>query len=252
MSQLNGKVSIITGAASGIGLQTAMLFAKEGAKVFIGDFNEAGASETIRMIKNTGGEADFVTTDVSKSADVKNLVDKTIARYGKLDVIFNNAGIEGKIASIVDTSEVEWDRILIVNLRGVFLGMKYAIPAMIKNGGGSIISTASIAALVGIENIPAYSASKGGIIALTRVAAVETFKYNIRVNCICPGFIDTPMVDRFVGGNAETKASYSAAQPRGHFGKTENIAQVALFLASDASSFVNGQALVADDGYTAR
>jgi len=252
MPQLQGKVAIITGAASGIGRETALLFAKEGAKVLLADFNEVGAVETVGMIKKASGEADFIKVDVSEASDVENMVKKAVSKWGKLDIIFNNAGIEGKLVSIADTAEADFDRIVAVNLKGVFWGMKYAIPAMIKNGGGSIISTSSIAALVGIENIPVYSATKGGVIALTRAAAVENFKNNIRVNCICPGFIQTPMVDRFIGDNPEAKAGYAAAQPRGHFGKPENIAQAALFLASDASEFVNGHAMVVDDGFTAR
>lgn len=249
MGRLDGKVAVITGAASGIGRATALLFAAEGAKVVAADWHEgAGVAEEIR--KN-GGQCVFVKTDVSQPDDVQRMVNTAVDTYGRLDVIFNNAGVEGEQAPTADCTLENFDRVIAVNLKGVFLGMKYAIPAMLKNGGGSIVNNASVAGMVGFAGVPAYCASKGGVIQLSKTAALEYAKQNIRVNAICPGVISTPMVERFVGDNEQTRAAFEALEPVGHFGKPEEVAQLALFLASDESSFCTGAPFVVDGGFIA-
>lgn len=247
MGRLEGKVAIVTGAGSGIGKATALLFAREGAKVVCADIK--GADETASAI---GDNALAVTADVSQSADVRAMVDAATSRFGRLDVIFNNAGIEGEQAPTADASEENFDRVIAINLKGVFLGMKYAIPAMLANGGGSIINTASVAGLVGFPNIPAYCASKGGVIQLSKTAALEYATQGIRVNAICPGVIWTPMVERFTGGTEEAREQFAAIEPVGRMGSADEVAAMALYLASDESSFVTGAALPIDGGFTAR
>ncbi len=252
MAKLSGKVALITGSGSGIGRATAILFAKEGAKVAVVDYVVEGGEKTVEMIKKGGGEAIFVKADVSKSADVQNAIAATVAKYGKLDVLYNNAGIEGALAPIADSTEENFDKVISINLRGVFLGMKYGIIQMLKQGGGVIISTASVAGLVGAPNMTAYSASKGGIVQLTKTAALEYATQNIRINCICPGAIWTPMLERFTGGNEEARKQMEASEPVGRIGKPEEIAQAALFLASDDASFVTGVPLPVDGGIIAQ
>jgi len=249
--RLKDKVATITGAGSGIGRATAILFAKEGAKVVVADYVAEGGEETVRMIKDVGGEASFTKTDVSKSEDVKTMLDFTVKIYGRLDVLFNNAGIEGEMAPTADCSEENFDRVIAVNLRGVFLGLKYGIPLMLQQGGGVIINTSSVAGLVGFANLPAYNASKGGVIQLTRTAALEYATQNIRVNAICPGVIWTPMLER-VAPTEEAQKQFAEIEPVKRMGKPEEIAAAALFLASDESSFVTGVAFPVDGGYIAQ
>jgi len=252
MGKIDGKVAIITGASSGIGKATAILFAQEGAKVIVADVADELGEETVKLINEGGGRAIFVHTDVSKAEDVKNLVKTAVDTYGRLDIIFNNAGIEGVSVDTANYPENIFDKVLAVNLKGVWLGIKYAVPELLKNGGGSIINTASVAGLVGFAGLSAYNATKGGIIQLTKTAALEYAKQNIRVNCIAPGVIETPMVDRFLKGQPEAKAAFVQIEPVGRFGKPEEIAKAALFLASDDSSFVTGTVLVVDGGLTAQ
>jgi NAD(P)-dependent dehydrogenase (short-subunit alcohol dehydrogenase family) len=252
MGKLDGKVAIITGAASGIGKATAILFAQEGAKVVVADITDDLGEETVKMINKSGGKAIFVHVNISKAEDVENMIKTTVKAYGRLDIIFNNAGIEGASADTANYPENIFDKVVAVNLKGVWLGIKYAVPELLKNGGGSIINTTSVAGLVGFASSSAYSASKGGIIQLTKTAALEYAKQNIRVNCIAPGVIDTPMIDRIIKDHPEVEEALIQAEPIGRLGKPEEIAQAALFLASGDSSFVTGTVLVVDGGLTAK
>lgn len=252
MGKLEGKVSIITGAGSGIGKSTAILFAKEGSKVVVVDCVVEGGKKTVDLINKDGGEAIFIEADVSKSADVQRAITSTVDKYGKLDILYNNAGVEGILAPIHESTEENFDRVISINLRGVFLGMKYGIIQMLKQGGGVIISTASVAGLIGFPNITAYCASKGGVVQLTKTAALEYATQNIRINCICPGIIWTPMLERFTGGDEETKKQFTAMEPVGRMGKPEEVAQAVLFLASDDASFVTGVPFPVDGGYIAQ
>ncbi len=251
MGLLDNKVAIVTGAASGIGKATAALFAGEGAKVVAADWSDAQGSEAVEAIKASGGDAVFVRVDVAQPEDVRAMIEKASDFYGGLDVIFNNAGVEGDQGLTADCSVENWDRVIGINLKGVFLGMKYAIPEMLKRGGGSIINNASVAGIVGFRGLPAYCASKGGVIQLSKTAALEYAAQGIRVNAICPGVIWTPMVERFVGDNAEARKAFEAMEPVGHFGSPEDIAAMALFLASDQSRFCTGAPFVVDGGFVA-
>ncbi|MCL5046783.1 MAG: SDR family oxidoreductase [Actinobacteria bacterium] len=251
--KLDGKVAVITGAGSGIGRATALLFAQEGARVVVADLAVDGGEETVRLIAAQGGRSSFIRTDVASAESVANLINGTISRYERLDIIFNNAGID-LAHPVTETSEEVWDKTIAVNLKGVFLGCKYAIHQMIKNGGGSIVNTASVLALVASPNQAAYCASKGGVLALTRQIAFDYARYNIRANCICPGDVLTPMQQRFLAESKDPQAtleSLSRRYPMGRFANPEEIACAALYLASDDSSFVTGVALPVDGGLTA-
>jgi len=250
--KLQDKVAVITGAGSGIGQATALLFAEEGAKVVVADYSVEGGEETVKLVKEKSGEAIFVAVDVSRAADVQKMIKTAIDKYGRLDILHNNAGIIGPLGPTENVSEADWDRVLSVNLKGVFLGSKYAIPHMLKQGGGVIINTASIAGLVGLTNIPAYCASKGGVVSLTKAIALEYARKNIRVNCICPGAIKTPMLYRVTGAQLEAEKLPCEDQPIGRCGEPEEIARAALYLACEQSSFVTGTALIVDGGLTAQ
>ena len=247
--RLKSKVAIVTGAGSGIGEATALAFAKEGARVTVADVVDSAGNETVEQIRATGGDAIYVHTDVTSASDIQGMVSATISNYGKLDVLFNNAGIAMRLA-VADLPEEDWDRCIDINLKGAYLGSKYAIPAMMVNDGGSIINTASIYGIVGGPNRAAYVASKGGIVNLTRGMALDYADSNIRVNCICPGYTDTPIIQNIV----ETPTKYQALveqHPMGRLAKPLDIAYGALYLASDESAFVTGIALPIDGGYTA-
>jgi len=249
MGALDGKVAIITGAASGIGRATAELFAKEGAQVAAADWHAQEGEAVAGELRRGGADATFVQVDVSSSDDVQRMVRTAVETYGRLDVLFNNAGIEGDQAPTADCTLENWDRVIGVNLKSVFLGMKYAIPELIKGGGGAIINNASVAGLVGFPGIPAYCASKGGVIQLTKTAALEYAKQNIRVNAICPGVIATPMVERFVGGDPARQQAMESLEPVGRLGRPEEVAQLVLFLASDAAPFCTGAPFIIDGGF---
>jgi len=248
MGKLDGKVALITGSGSGLGRATALLFAKEGAKVVVADCAPAGGQETVRMIKETGGEAVFIESDVSKAADAERMVKTAVDTYERIDILYNNAGIEGTVALTAELTEEDWDRVIDTNLKGVFLGSKYAIPVMLNQGGGVIINTASVAGLVGsAERLP-YCASKAGVIHSTKTMAVEYARQNIRVNCICPGLIQTPQSEYLIPADDAARQSFMQSFPFRRMGRPDEIAQAALFLASDSSSFVNGATLVVDSG----
>jgi NAD(P)-dependent dehydrogenase (short-subunit alcohol dehydrogenase family) len=247
---LAGRVALITGGASGIGRATALLFAREGAAVSVADLDEVGGRAVAQMIVVSGGQAIFVRCDVVRAADCHRAVQQTVQALGGLDILFNNAGIIRR-ATVMDTTEDEWDRVMAVNVRSVFLLAKYGIPIMAKAGGGVIINTASGWGLVGGRKAAAYCASKGAVVLLTKAMALDHGEQNIRVNCICPGDIDTPMLRdeaRQLGALEEDFLAEAADRPLQRIGRPEDIAQAALYLASDASSFVTGTVLVVDGG----
>jgi len=246
-----GRVAFITGGASGIGRATALAFARVGASVAVADVSEKGNQETARLIEEESGRALAVKCDVSRSDDVQTALNKTIEAFGRLDFTFNNAGIEPrKPAPTADYDEEEWNRIIDIDLRGVFLCMKHEIPLILKQGGGAIVNTSSGAGIIGIKGSPAYTAAKHGVIGLTRAAALDYAGQNIRVNAICPGYIATPMMDRFTGGTPEGRAKVISEEPIGRMGRPEEIANAVLWLCSVAASFVVGHALVVDGGQT--
>src|SRR4051794_38183726 len=250
-TRFDDKVAFVTGAASGIGRAAALAFAREGARVVAADVSERGNQETARMIEELGGRALAVRCDVTRPDNVKTALDKAIAAFGRLDFAFNNAGIEPRNpAPTAEYEEEEWNRIIDINLRGVFLCMKYEIPLILEQGGGAIVNTSSGAGVIGIKGSPAYTASKHGVIGLTRAAALDYAAQNIRVNAICPGYIETPMMDRFTGGTPEGRAKVISEEPVGRMGKPEEIAAAVLWLCSDTAGFVIGDALVMDGGQT--
>jgi NAD(P)-dependent dehydrogenase (short-subunit alcohol dehydrogenase family) len=249
---LEGKVALVTGAGSGIGRAAALAFAREGAKVVVADVVAEGGKETVRLIEQAGGTALFVEGDVSVSASVEVMVQAAVEQYGGLDCAFNNAGIEGAQAPTADATEDNWDRVLSINLKGVWLCMKHEIAHMVAHGGGAIVNAASVAGLVGFPGIPAYCASKGGVIQLTKTAALEYATQGIRVNATCPGVIRTPMIDRFLGGSAEAEAEFVALEPVERMGTPEEVAEAVVWLCSDAASFVTGHAMPVDGGLVAR
>lgn len=249
MGKLDGKVAIVTGSGSGIGRAIAILFAREGAKVVVTCRTVKSGEETVKNIKEAGNQAIFIRADVSKAEDVKNLIKAATDHYGKLNVLCNNAGIDEKHTPLAKVTEESFDRIIATNLRGVFLGMKYAIPEMIKTGGGSIVNISSMAADVGVRGHAPYCASKAGIVSLSRVVALEYASQNIRVNSLNPGPVVTPLQRAAL--DAEYLKAYLAAIPQGRLGEPEEVAYIALFLASDESSLITGHALVADGGIEA-
>src|SRR4051794_5496032 len=245
-----GKVAFVTGAANGIGRAAAQVFGREGANVVLVDLSEEGNQETARLVEKAGRRALTVKCDVSRAEDVRAALDKTAETFGRLDFAFNNAGVEQPLTPAADLTQEEWDRIVDIDLRGVFLWMKHEIPLMLKNGGGAIVNTSSGAGVIGIKGSPAYTAAKHGVIGLTRAAALDYASQNVRVNAVCPGYIDTPMMDRFTGGTAEGRAKVMSEEPIGRMGRPEEIANAVLWLCSDASAFVIGSAIVVDGGQT--
>jgi NAD(P)-dependent dehydrogenase (short-subunit alcohol dehydrogenase family) len=261
------QVALVTGAAGGIGRASAIAFAREGAKVVVADVQAAGGEETVSLITVSGGEAIFVQTDVASAPAVSALIERTLQAYGRLDYAHNNAGIRGQRARIHDAAEEEWDRVLDTNLKGIWLCMKYELPQMLKAGRGAIVNTASVAGLVGLRKYAPYTASKHGVIGLTKAAALEYVRAGIRVNAVCPGLIDTPMVQRPLYGkirptsplrrglrNAKKLLGYAVLtmeQPAGRMGLSEEVAEAVIWLCSDAASFVNGHAMAIDGGFVA-
>jgi NAD(P)-dependent dehydrogenase (short-subunit alcohol dehydrogenase family) len=248
IGQFHGKVALVTGASSGIGRATAIAFARAGAKVVVASRRITNGEETVHCIHKLGGEAIFVKTDVSKAAEVEVLVNKTIDYYDRLDYACNNAGIPAS-SPLIDISEEDWNRVLDVNLKGTWLCLKYQIKAMLKQGSGAIVNIASMAAVVGIAGCSSYGASKGGVIALTRAAAMEYAKSRIRINVVSPGAIETDMLATLP---KDRLAQVEAGHAIGRIGKPEEVAEAVLWLCSDAASFVMGHNMIIDGGYTAR
>ncbi|OYD90157.1 short chain dehydrogenase [Nostoc sp. 'Peltigera membranacea cyanobiont' 210A] len=245
-----GKVAFVTGAANGIGRATALAFAREGANVVVADISEQGNQETARTIEELGGRALAVRCDVTRAEDVKAALDKAVEAFGRLDIAFNNAGSEQAITAMADLTEEEWNRIVGINLRSVFLCMKYEIPLMLKQGSGAIVNTSSGAGVKGFKGQAAYVAAKHGVVGLTKAAALDYAAQNIRINAVCPGIIDTPMMDRFSGGTPEGRQQVISQEPIGRMGQPEEIANAVVWLCSDAASFAVGHALVIDGGQT--
>jgi NAD(P)-dependent dehydrogenase (short-subunit alcohol dehydrogenase family) len=245
-----GKIALVTGAGSGIGRASALLFAERGARVVVADVEVEDGEETVRRIEGAGGEARFVRTDVSRAIDVAAMVEQTVATYGRLDIAHNNAGIECELASIIDSSEEDWDRVLAVNLKGVWLCMKQELSHMVTQGSGSIVNTASVVSVLGQPDMAAYVASKHGVLGLTRAGALEQAGAGIRVNAVCPAIVATPMVDRFTQGDAEVAAALTAQYPVKRLIEPREVAEAVLWLSSDAASYLNGHNLVMDGGFS--
>jgi NAD(P)-dependent dehydrogenase (short-subunit alcohol dehydrogenase family) len=253
MAMFQGKVALITGAGSGLGAASAKAFAREGARVVVADVNAAGGRQTVQMIEKAGGQAVFIQADVSSEADVKVMINKTVETYGRLDYAHNNAGIEHAPAPLTELTEETWERILKVNLKGVWLCLKYEIPQMAKNGGGAIVNTSSIAGLHGARQHGAYGVTKYGVISLTKTAALENGASKVRVNAICPGAMaGTPMWDFLVSHSPDLNTLVAAKVPLGRASNPEEIAQVVVWLCSDAASYITGHAMVVDGGDTAK
>jgi NAD(P)-dependent dehydrogenase (short-subunit alcohol dehydrogenase family) len=249
---MEGRVALVTGGASGIGRASAVAFAAKGARVVVSDRDAAGGEETVSLIRRTGGDCLFVPADVAVAREVEALVARAVHAFGRLDCAFNNAGIEGAQATTIEYEEKDWDRVLAVNLKGVWLCMKQEIVHMLEHGRGAIVNCASVAGLIGFPRLSAYVASKHGIVGLTKTTALEYAARGIRVNAVCPGAVQTPMIDRLVGAQPEMAAALVASEPIGRLGRPEEIAEAVLWLCSDAASFVTGQAWAVDGGWVAQ
>lgn len=253
MGQLKDKVALVTGAGSGIGRASALAFAKEGAKVAVADIDIAGGEATVELIKKDGGKAIFIKSDVTHAADVEAMVNKVVQLYGRLDCAFNNAGIEGTpLVATADITEETWDSVININLKGVWLCLKYEILQMLKQGNGAIVNASSVAGLQGSRfGGAAYGASKFGIIGVTKTAALEYASKGIRINAVCPGVINTPMVERLEKVDSQIADRLSAAHPVGRVGKPEEVADTVTWLCSDKAAFVTGHAMAIDGGFVA-
>jgi NAD(P)-dependent dehydrogenase (short-subunit alcohol dehydrogenase family) len=251
MNNFDGKIALVTGASSGIGRSTALLYAHNGAKVIVSDVNDSGGQETVDMIRQAGGEALYVHTDVSQPEECKRLVEETLATFGRLDFACNNAGIGGEQKPVAQLSPEGWDKTIAVNLSGVFYCLRYEIEAMLKSGGGSIVNMASILGQVGFAGAAAYVSAKHGVVGLTRTAALEYSKAGVRVNAVGPAFIETPMIEGALS-DAAVEGALTAAHPIGRLGQPEEIAELVIWLSSDKASFVTGSYYAADGGYLAQ
>ena len=251
MSNMQGKVAIVTGASAGIGHATALAFAREGAAVVVADIDGDRVEKTAVEIEGIGAEAIFARADVSSADDVAALVARTVERFGRLDFAFNNAGVEGAPAPTAECTLDNWSRTIAIDLTGVFLCMREEIPKMLLTGGGAIVNNSSVAGLVGFAGIPAYTASKHGIVGLTKTAAIEYATQGIRVNAVCPGVIQTEMITRFTHGDPDAAAQLLQTEPIGRLGRPEEIADTVVWLCSEQASFVTGQALAVDGGFVA-
>jgi len=246
--ELENKVALITGGTTGIGRDTAVLFAKEGARVVFSGRREVEGNETLNLVRAEGGDGLFVKSDASKSVEVESLVQKAVEKYGRLDVAFNNAGVEGKWVPLIEQTEENWDQVHGINLKGVWLSMKYEIRQMLKQGGGgAVVNMSSVAGLIGAAGAGVYVASKHGVLGLTKSAAIEYAPHGIRVNAVCPAVIETPMAERAFGEPAVAKRMLSL-HPLGRFGKPMEVAKAVLWLCSDKSSFTTGQYIGIDGG----
>ena len=252
MKEFEGKVALVTGGGSGIGRATALAFARDGAQVVIGNRNVQRGEETISMIHAAGGAASFQRTDVSVAADIEALIKHAVSEYGGLDLAFNNAGIEGKAGPLVEQTESNYDAVMDINVKGVWLSMKYEIPRMLERGGGAIVNCSSVAGVIAFPGIGIYSASKHAVIGLTKAAALEYSAQGIRINAVNPAVIDTEMVDRLADGMNMKKGDLTTFHPIGRLGRVEEVAEAVLWLCSDKASFVTGHSLLVDGGFTAR
>lgn len=252
MTTFSGKVAVVTGGTSGIGKAATIALAQAGANVVVAGRRQAEGEETIRQIQASGGDSFFVATDVSKEADVQALIEKTMARYGRLDIAFNNAGVDQETTPLPEQTEATYDRIMDINVKGVWLSLKHEIPAMLKNGGGAIVNTTSGLGLVGAVGVPIYVASKHAVEGLTKSVALEYAKQGIRVNAVSPGLIQTEMLDRTVETNTELMEYFKTTLPMGRIGTPQEVVNAVLWLCSDASSFVTGHSLTVDGGYIAQ
>jgi NAD(P)-dependent dehydrogenase (short-subunit alcohol dehydrogenase family) len=252
MKEFDSKVALVTGGGSGIGRATALGFAREGAQVVIGNRNVQRGEETVSMIRDAGGTASFRRTDVVVAADVKALVDHAVTTYGRLDIAFNNAGIEGDPRPLAEQTEANFDAVMDINVKGVWLSMKYEIPRMLEQGGGAIVNCSSVAGVIGFPGIGIYAASKHAVIGLTKVAALEYSAQGIRINAVNPAVIDTEMVDRLADGMNMKKDDLTTFHPIGRIGRVEEVAEAVLWMCSDKASFVTGHSMIVDGGFTAR
>jgi NAD(P)-dependent dehydrogenase (short-subunit alcohol dehydrogenase family) len=250
MATFTGKVALITGGTSGIGRATAVAFAREGARVVVAGRRPEEGAETVRLIKQAGGDGLFVRADVSRDADVRAVVEQTLKQFGRLDVALNNAGIEQTPEPLTQTTEDSYDKIIDINVKGVWLSLKYEIPAMLRTGGGAIVNTSSVGGLIGMANVPVYIASKHAVIGLTKAVALEYAKQGIRVNAVAPGGVETAMFDRFL--TVVPREAMMNMHPIGRAGQPEEIAAGVVWLCSPAASFVTGQTLALDGGFTAQ